>query len=106
MTRLLALLAAAAVAAPATAGTYTARTAAPAKDAKIIARDIVWNCVGGACRGNTLQSRPQVLCQGLAKRAGRLSTFAVDGRAFNAAELDKCNARAPAAGDPALGQAN
>ena len=33
-----------------------------------------------------------MLCQALAKRAGRLESFVVDGRAFGAAELAKCNA--------------
>ena len=30
----------------------------------------------------------------LAKRAGRIESFIVDGRAFSAAELDKCNTAA------------
>ena len=106
MSRILVLLASAAIAAPAAAGTYAAKTAAPVSEGKIIARDIVWNCAADACRGSTLESRPQVLCQSLAKRAGRLSSFAVDGRAFSAAELDKCNAAAPQPKAPALAQSN
>jgi hypothetical protein len=35
-----------------------------------------------------------VLCQSLAKRAGRIETFLVDGRAFNEADLQRCNAAA------------
>jgi hypothetical protein len=35
-----------------------------------------------------------VLCQALAKQAGKVESFAVDGRAFGSAELDKCNAAA------------
>ena len=106
MSRFLILLAATAMAAPAAAGTYTARTAAPVSDGKIIARDIVWNCAAGACKGSTLESRPQVLCQSLAKRAGRLSSFAVDGRAFASGDLDKCNSVAPAPRQQALAEAN
>ena len=81
-------------AAPAVAGSYSATTAAPA-EARIVARDIAWSCAATACRGKTAESRPMVICQGLAKRAGRLSAFTADGRAFAPAELDKCNAFAP-----------
>jgi hypothetical protein len=35
-----------------------------------------------------------VLCQSLAKRAGHIDSFIVDGRGFTAAELDRCNASA------------
>ena len=35
-----------------------------------------------------------MLCQSLTKRAGKVESFIVDGRAFTAAELDKCNASA------------
>ncbi|MES2119907.1 MAG: hypothetical protein V4513_04955 [Pseudomonadota bacterium] len=88
-------------AAPAAAATYTATLAAPT-NAKIIARDISWNCSGAACFGATVNSRPTVLCQSLAKRAGRLDSFAVDGRAFAAAELERCNASAKPAPASAL----
>lgn len=83
-------------AAPAAAGSYSATTAAPA-DGRIVARDIAWSCAGTACRGKTAESRPMVICQGLAKRTGRLAAFSVDGRPFAPAELDKCNAFAPRA---------
>lgn len=81
-------------AAPAVAGSYSATTAAPAGP-RIVARDIAWSCAGTACRGKTADSRPMVICQGLAKRAGRLAAFTADGRAFAPVELDKCNAFAP-----------
>ena len=38
-----------------------------------------------------------MLCQGLAKRAGRLESFVANGRAFGSAELGKCNAFAKGA---------
>ncbi len=60
--------------------------------AKIIGKDISWDCGADACRGSTEASRPLVLCQDLAKRAGRLESFAADGRALTADQLDKCNA--------------
>jgi hypothetical protein len=85
----------AAIAAPAAASTYSATLAAPTS-ARFIARDIVWNCGAAACQGATDESRPLVLCQSLAKRAGRVDSFLVDGRALAPAELDRCNASARA----------
>jgi hypothetical protein len=98
---LLALGAIAFAAAPAAAATYSATLAVPAT-ARIIARDISWNCGPSACQGSTQDSRPVVLCQSLAKRAGRVDSFLVGGRAFTSAELDRCNAFARAAPNSAL----
>jgi hypothetical protein len=79
----------------ATAATYSAKLAVPSAG-RVIARDIVWNCGPAACQGATEESRPVVLCQSLAKRAGRIDSFLVDGRAFSPAELERCNASAKA----------
>lgn len=81
---------------PASAATYSAKLAVPTT-ARIIARDISWSCGADVCQGATEESRPAVLCQSLAKRAGRIDSFLVDGRAFSTAELGKCNASAKAA---------
>jgi hypothetical protein len=91
----LALSALIAAAVPAGAASYSARLAVPSSE-RIIARDIVWNCGPDACQGATDESRPVVLCQSLAKRAGAIVTFIVDGRAVSPAELDRCNASAKA----------
>jgi hypothetical protein len=86
-----------AVAVPAAAASYSARLTSPPTQ-RIIARDISWACGTDACQGSTAESRPAVLCESLARRAGKVDTFLVDGRAFTPAELDKCNASArPAA---------
>ena len=77
------LLGLAVAAAPAAAANYSATLAAPASG-RFIARDITWNCGAAACQGATGESRPVVLCQSLAKKAGRIETFLVDGRAFTA----------------------
>ena len=69
---------------------------------RFIARDINWTCGAAACQGTTAESRPPVLCQSLAKRAGKVDSFLVDGRAFSDAELDRCNASAKAAAGKAL----
>lgn len=102
MSRPLFILSAALLAAaPATAATYSAKPAVPTTE-RFIARDITWACGPAACQGATDESRPAVLCQSLAKRAGRIETFLVDGRALSAVELDKCNTAAKAAPNKAL----
>jgi hypothetical protein len=81
------------VAAPAGASTYSAKLAVPTNE-RIIARDIIWACGTDACQGATDESRAAVLCQSLARRAGKVDSFIADGRAFAAAELDRCNSAA------------
>jgi hypothetical protein len=97
----LAFLVLAAAAVPAGAATYSATLTSPASG-RFIARDIVWNCGPEACQGATDESRPAVLCQSLAKRAGKVDSFLVDGRAFGADELARCNAAAKASPARAL----
>lgn len=83
--------AAALLLAPAFAGTYSAKPAVAPTARHIVGRDISWVCGTNACQGSTDQSRPIILCQDLAKRAGRLESFVANGRALSATELDKCN---------------
>ena len=71
---------------------------------KIIGKDISWTYHGDSFHGATDSSRPLVICQDLAKRAGRLSSFTADGQPLSAADLDKCNAKAGA--PTALANAN
>ena len=85
----------------AAASSYSASPTVPASG-RFITRDIVWNCGPAACQGATDESRPLVLCQSLAKHAGRLDSFIADGRALSAAELDRCNAVAKAPQTSAL----
>ena len=91
----------AALAAPAAAANYSAKLASPTTG-HIVARDINWACAGDSCQGATDESRPPVLCQALAKQAGRIESFAVDGRAFSDADLGKCNTSAKATANKAL----
>lgn len=99
MTRLISFLVLGALcAAPAIAATYSAKPATAPAAKRVIARDISWTCGPDACRGSTESSRPIVLCQDLARRAGRIEQFESDGRALTAAELGKCNAAAAPAG--------
>jgi hypothetical protein len=89
------------LAAPAAAADYSARLASPASG-RIVARDINWACAGDSCQGATQESRPEVLCQALAKRAGKLDAFLVDGQPFSPADLDKCNTAAKASAGKAV----
>ena len=97
-----ALIAATLIAAPAAAANFSARLTAPASGQKIVARDVVWRCGPDACQSASTGGRPVVVCQGLAKRAGQLDNFVVDGRAFGSDELAKCNASAKPSDAPAL----
>jgi len=97
----LALSALALTATSAAASNYSGKPVVPVSG-QFVARDIVWSCGPAACQGATDESRPLVLCQSLAKRAGRLDSFIVDGRALSAAELDRCNALAKAPQTSAL----
>lgn len=99
-------LAAALIAVPATAGTFSAKPSTPVAAGKIIGKDISWSCAGDSCSGSTDFSRPMVLCQDLAKRAGTLDSFVADGRPIDAAELAKCNKSAKGAAPTALAKAN
>lgn len=76
------------------AGSYAAVPVTRSTQARINAADISWSCGPDACQGSTEESRPLVLCQDLASRAGRLTSFVAEGRAFSPTDLDRCNARA------------
>jgi len=89
------------VAAPVGAASYSAKLSQPTTN-RFIARDISWNCGPDACQGSTQNGRPIVLCQSLAKQAGRIDSFVSDGRALSMADLDRCNASAKARADAKL----
>ncbi|HEU0311377.1 MAG TPA: hypothetical protein VFR36_09190 [Sphingomicrobium sp.] len=106
MNRVAAFIALAVVAAPALAGTYSAKPAAAPTATKIIGKDISWSCTADGCRGSTEASRPLVLCQDLAKRAGRLESFVADGQALSSEQLERCNASAKDGAPAALAKVN
>jgi hypothetical protein len=106
MNRVAAFIAVAALAAPAVAGNYSAKPASAPAATKIIGKDISWNCTDGSCRGSTEASRPVIICEDLAKRAGRIESFAADGKELSAEQLAKCNTAAKDGAVPALAKAN
>ena len=75
----------------ANAASYFAKPVAPVAAKRIIQRDISWACGADACQGTTEYGRPLVLCQGLAKKTGRIERFVVNGRALGSGELERCN---------------
>ena len=95
MIRSISLLLGLALAMPAAASNYSATLASPSTS-RFIAPDIMWTCGSAECHGATTESRPVVLCQALAKRAGRIEAFLIDGRAMAPADLQRCNASARA----------
>jgi len=101
----LALNAIAFLSGPLAAATYAAKPSAPPASAQIVARDIAWACAQGTCRGQADSSRPVVQCQALAKKAGRIESFTVNGAEIPAAELERCNASAKTVDNPALADA-
>lgn len=86
---------------PAAASVYSATLGTPINE-RLISRDIVWSCSTSVCQGATDESRPAVICQSLARQAGKVGSFIADGRAFTPAELDKCNTAAKADNGKAL----
>ena len=106
MNRVAAFIAVATFAAPALAGTYSAKPAAAPATAKIIGKDISWTCTADGCRGSTEASRPVIICEDLAKRAGRIESFSANGKALSAEQLAKCNSAAKESPAPALAKVN
>ena len=101
----LTLAAVAMLAAPAAAATYSAKLATPSQAPRIAVSDVLWTCGAQGCTGSTKNSRALVLCQGLAKKAGRIDSFTVDGHDIAAADLDRRNASARASTPQAVANA-
>ena len=84
------------VAAPAAAATHNfqARLATPPEQARLISSELIWRCEGSACvaQGGMVDA-PARLCARLARDAGKLHSFAVNGVGFDVDKLESCNAR-------------
>ncbi len=89
-----ALLVSAAPAAAQTSGYYRAVAAAPVSKAMLVTRDTVWRCTDATCVAPKGSARDAIMCELVAQRTGALTAFSVDGADFDAAALEKCNARA------------
>jgi hypothetical protein len=73
---------------------YRAEPSSPPAAARLVVRDVLWKCGPGGCVAPRGNSRPAIDCSALAREIGTLRSFSVDGRAIEAAALEKCNARA------------
>jgi hypothetical protein len=94
MIRIATLLALSALAAaPAMAANYSAKPANQTAG-RIVDRNTVWACGAGTCTASNSDARPAIVCQVLARKVGRLESFAANGQPFASAELDRCNAGA------------
>jgi hypothetical protein len=60
----------------------------------MVAHDIAWRCAGAGCIAGRSDSRPLTDCMALARQAGALKSFAVEGTALPPDQLEKCNAAA------------
>ena len=90
-----AVLALAFVATPAiSAPHYLAQPAASPAAKRIVLRDTVWKCGDAGCGGTRSNSRPAIVCALLVRAVGPVRSFAEEGRAMGAEDLEKCNARA------------
>jgi hypothetical protein len=75
-------------------GYYSATLAQPAEKTSLVTRNTIWKCNGTTCVAPKNGARPQIMCELVAREAGALQAFTVEGDAFDAAALEKCNARA------------
>jgi hypothetical protein len=104
MSRILKLLSAVAVttmfgstvalAQPQGPGYYTATPVAAPTKTSLITRETVWKFRDGAFNASKQPERDLILCQMVAQRVGKLTSFTVGGQALDTASLDQCNAKA------------
>src|SRR5688572_10900962 len=73
---------------------YRAELDSPPSADRVIVRDLIWKCGVNGCIAGKSNSRAATDCAGLARQAGAVRSFTVEGRALSAEELEKCNARA------------
>ncbi|SEJ37766.1 hypothetical protein SAMN05428950_1012019 [Sphingomonas sp. OV641] len=88
-----AILAAAGVSAAPRATYVATPVAAPTKN-HLITRDTAWQVRDGAYVATNAPVREMIACQLVAQNAGALTSFSVNGEAFDGAELESCNAKA------------
>ena len=92
-----ALLAATGAPAQTVSGYYVATPAVATAKTQLMTRATPWRLQGASFVAAQAPEREMVLCQLVAKDVGQLSSFSAGGKAFDAANLDKCNAKASGA---------
>lgn len=73
---------------------YAAVPAAVPAKASFVSHETVWTWRDNAYVARRGDSRDAIQCELVAKQAGKLTAFSAGGAAFDAAALDKCNAKA------------
>lgn len=76
------------------AGYYTAVPVTKPAKSQFIARDTIWTLRDSAFVARRGDDRPAVQCELVARQVGKLASFTANGAAFDAAALEKCNAKA------------
>ncbi|WP_019515684.1 CC_3452 family protein [Sphingomonas sp. Mn802worker] len=74
-------------------GYYVATPAVKVAKTRLITRSTLWSQQNGAFVAMRAPERDTVLCQLVARDVGGLSSFVVAGKAYDAAQLDKCNGK-------------
>lgn len=75
-------------------GYYAATPATATAKTKIVSRSTVWKCDAAGCSAAKADARDGIVCELVAKEVGVLTAFSANGTAFDAASLEKCNAKA------------
>lgn len=70
---------------------YSAELAQPAAEARFVVDAQLWNCAGSQCTAGAATSRPAVVCARFVREAGAVTSFVANGRALEAADLERCN---------------
>jgi hypothetical protein len=89
-----ALLSPIAASAQGPAGFYVAVPVAKPTSPSLITNSTLWTLQDAAYTANHAPERPNILCELVVKRVGKLTSFSAGGQAFDDAALAKCNARA------------
>ena len=92
-----ALLAASGAPAQTVRGYYVATPAAQSAKTQLMTHATPWRLQGASFVAAQAPERDLVLCQLVAKDVGQLSSFSAGGKAFDADQLAKCNAKAAVA---------
>ena len=82
------------IARAAPADLYVAVPVTPSTKASFITRSTTWHLRDQAYVAGIAPERPAVLCELVVRQIGALASFAVAGKAYDADQLAKCNAKA------------
>ena len=74
--------------------TYVAVPATASTKTSFITRSTAWRLQNDAFVAGQAPERPAVLCELVVRQVGALSSFSVAGKAYDADQLAKCNAKA------------